>query len=120
MNITITNNYNDIPIVCVGDNCKSILQTKNDGTMRFDRELARAQFSGQPSFGTVMTREELFQSIDEQLGKNKKLYGKTEADWIKEHCSNWRTAMFKYVGEDKTYSYFDWIREREKRHLYNK
>lgn len=121
MSITIRNNYNDIPIVYTGDSDKKqVFEFDSEGTMRFDRELAKAQFSGQPTFGTAMTREELFQSIDEQMEKNKKLYGKTEADLIKETCPNWRTARFKFVGEDKTYSYFEWIREREKRHSEHK
>ena len=78
--------------------------------------LSVKQTYDQPSFGTVMTEEELLKSIDAQLEKNKKLYGKTEADLIKENCPNWRTARFQFVGESKTYSYFEWIKEWEKRY----
>lgn len=121
MSITISSNYNDIPIVYTGGpNQKQVFEYDGEGTMRFNRELAKAQFSGQPAFGTAMTREELLRSIDKQLEKNKKLYGKTEADLIKETCPNWRTARFKFVGESKSYSYFEWIEEWGKRHFEQK
>ena len=50
--------------------------------------------SGHPSFGRAMTREELYKSLDAELEENKRLYGKTEADWIKEQCPNWQTMRF--------------------------
>lgn len=88
MSIAITNNYNNIPIVCKWNTDDGVLQTESDGTVRFDRELAKAACSGQLSFGKAMTREELYQSLDAKLEENKRLYGKTEADWIKEQCPN--------------------------------
>lgn len=115
MSITITNNYNNIPIVYTGNSKDKVFQTESDGTLRFDKELAKAAYSGQPSFGTAMTREELYQSIDAQMEKNKKLYGKTEADWIKEQCPDWQTTKFKFVGESKLYGYYDFIKELDKR-----
>lgn len=115
MSITITNNYNNIPIVYTGNTKDSVLQTESDGTVRFDRELAKAACSGQPSFGEAMTREELLQSLDAKLEENKRLYGKTEADWIKEQCPHWQTMKFKFVGESKLYGYYDFIKELDKR-----
>lgn len=73
MGITITNNYNDIPIVYTGNSNDSVLQTGNDGITWFNKALAKAHYSQSPSFGKTMTREELLQSIDQKLEQNKKL-----------------------------------------------
>lgn len=115
MGITITNNYNNIPIVYTGNTKDNVLQTESDGTVRFDRELAKVAYSGQPSFGKAMTREEFLQSLDAKLEENKRLYGKTEADWIKEQCPNWQTMKFKFAGEDKLYGYYEFIKELDRR-----
>lgn len=115
MGITIANDCNNIPVVYEGNSNSSVFQAGSDGAVRFDRELAKANYSGQPSFGTVLTRKELLQSIDEQLQKNKKLYGKTEVDWIIEQCPNWHTAKFKFAGENKIYTFGEFIREFDKR-----
>lgn len=114
MSITITNNYNNIPIVYTGNTKDNVLQTESDGTVRFDRELAKAAYAGQPSFGTAMTGEELYQSLDAKLEQNKKLYGKTEADWIKEQCPNWQNMKFKFAGESKLYGYYEFIEKLDK------
>lgn len=74
----------------------------------------KAAYSEQPSFGRAMTRKELYQSLDAKLEENKKLYGKTEADWIKEQCPNWQTMKFKFVGESKLYGYYEFIKELDK------
>ena len=62
-----------------------------------------------------MTRQELYRSLDAKLEKNKKWYGETEADWIKEQCPNWQTMGFKFVGESKLYGYYEFINEPDRR-----
>lgn len=114
MSITITNNYNNIPIIYTENKKDNVLQTESDGTVRFDRELAKAAYAGQPFFGTAMTGEELYKSLDAKLEQNKKLYGKTEADWIKEQCPNWQNMKFKFAGESKLYGYYEFIEKLDK------
>ena len=83
-----------------------------DGTQRFDREMVS---QAPPSFvGKVLTKEELIQSVDQQMQSNqsKKM---SISDMIKATCIEGTRARFRFAGEDKTYTFDEYIKELDKR-----
>lgn len=89
-------------------------QTQN-GTQRFDRELMEMQSQTPPSFvGKVWTKEELMQSVDKEVQSNqsKKM---PLSDMIKASCIEGTRATFRFVGEDKIYTFDEYIKELDKR-----
>jgi len=92
----------------------ALMYTASDGPQRFDREHVSRKTSGDSAFGTVMTEDELQQWIREELSRNQDRK-KTLADMTKDSCAGWSTARFKYVGEARTYSYYEFVEEMEKR-----
>lgn len=77
------------------DGFKNFLEGTNNGipdysftiedSMYIDREKAQwAKYMNRPSFFTVLSKEELLLSIDEELKRNKKLYGKKIEDFTED------------------------------------
>lgn len=92
----------------------TLVYTAPDGSQRFDRETIAKKTSEDPAFGTVLTADELQQWIDGEISRNQDLK-KTLADMIKDSCPGWSTGKFKFAGEAKTYSYYEFLEEMEKR-----
>ncbi len=91
-----------------------LYQTQN-GTQGFDREFMGIQSQTPPTFvRKVLTREELMQSVDKavQSNQSKKM---SLSDMIKASCIEGTRATFRFVGEDKTYSFDEYIKELDKR-----
>jgi hypothetical protein len=115
MSIELNNNFNGMPITYEGNQKSSVCQFNNDGTVGFDRTLMGTKPATLPSFvGKVYTEEELYQYVDDKVQQNQ-CNKKSLADMIKDSCIGWSTASFKFVGESKTYTYYDFIQELEKR-----
>lgn len=91
----------------------ALVYTAPDGSQRFDREAIAKKTSEDPAFGTVMTGDELQQWIDDEISRNQN-QKKTLADMIKDSCPGWSTGRFKFVGEAKTYSYYEFLEEMER------
>lgn len=92
----------------------TLVYTAPDGSQRFDRETAAEKTSEDPAFGTVLTEDELQEWIDGEISRNQNLK-KSMADMIKDSCPGWSTGRFKFVGEAKTYSYYEFLEEMERR-----
>ena len=97
-----------------GDFRDTLVYTAPDGSQRFDREVIAENTSKDPAFGTVMIADELQEWIDGEISRNQELK-KTMADMIKDSCPGWSTGKFKFAGEEKTYSYYEFLEEMEKR-----
>lgn len=92
----------------------TLVYTVPDGSQRFDRETVAEKTSEDPAFGTVLTEDELQEWIDGEISRNQNLK-KSMADMIKDSCPGWSTGRFKFVGEAKTYSYYEFLEEMERR-----
>lgn len=91
---------------------KAMVRQTQDGTQRFDREMVSQT---QPSFvGRVYTKEELMQSVDKQVQSNqsKKM---SVSDIIKATCIEGTRARFRFAGEDRIYTFDEYIKELDKR-----
>ena len=91
-----------------------VYQTQN-GTQKFNREFMGIQSQTPPSFvGKVWTKEELMQSVDKQVQSNqsKKM---SVSDMIKATCIEGTRARFRFAGEDKIYTFDEYIKELDKR-----
>ncbi|MCM1412587.1 MAG: hypothetical protein NC305_18890 [Lachnospiraceae bacterium] len=91
---------------------KAMVRQAQDGAQRFDREMASQM---PPSFvGKVWTKEELMQSVDKQVQGNqsKKM---SVSDMIKATCIEGTRARFRFAGEDKIYTFDEYIKELDKR-----
>ncbi len=91
---------------------KAMVRQAQDGTQRFDWEMVSQT---PPSFvGKVWTKEELMQSVDKQVQSNqsKKM---SVSDMIKATCIEGTRARFRFAGEDKIYTFDEYIKELDKR-----
>ena len=91
---------------------KAMVRQNQDGTQRFDREMVSQT---PPSFvRKVCTKEELMQSVDKQVQSNqsKKM---SVSDMIKATCIEGTRARFRFAGEDKIYTFNEYIKELDKR-----
>ena len=92
----------------------NVYQTQ-DGTQRFDRKFMGIQSQTLPSFvGKVRTKEELMQSVDKEVqnNQNKKM---SLSDMIKASCIEGTRATFRFAGENKTYTFDEYIKEFDRR-----
>lgn len=85
-----------------------------DGSQRFDRADVDKAIAGGAVPGTVMTGDELRKWIDDEISRNQE-NKKTLEDLIKDSCAGWSSAKFKFAGEPKLYSYYEFIEEMERR-----
>lgn len=86
-----------------------------DGTQRFDWKFIGMKSQTPPSFvGKVYTKEELLQSIDKEIqsSQSKKM---SVYDMIKVSCIEGTRARFHFAGEDKIYTFDEYIKELDKR-----
>jgi hypothetical protein len=117
MSITLTNNYNNIPVTYEGKSRSSICKTDGTGTTRFDRALVST--ATLPSFiGKVYTREELMQAVDDEVQRNQSKKMSLD-DMIKKSCFEGTRARFCFAGESKMYAFDEYIQELEKRFKQN-
>lgn len=93
---------------------KTMVHTAKDGSQRFDRGIAGEKPGKSLPFGTVLTEKELYQYVDNKMKQNQ-CSKKSLEDMIKDSCIGWSTATFKFVGESKSYNYYDFIKEMEMR-----
>ena len=94
---------------------KAKVRQAQDGTQSFDREFMGMASQTPPSFvGKVWTKEELMQSVDKQMQSNqsKKM---SVSDMIKATCIEGTRARFRFAGEDKIYTFDEYIKELDKR-----
>ena len=91
---------------------KAMVRQTKDGTQRFDREMV----SQAPSsfVGKVCTKEELMQSVDKQV-QNNQSRKMSISDMIKATCIEKTRARFRFAGEDKIYTFDEYIKELDKR-----
>lgn len=86
-------------------------------SMYVDREKIQwAKYMNRPSLFTELSREELWQSVEEELENNKIMYGKTFEQMMKDTCAGWDTASFIFAGESKVYSFYEFVKEWENRY----
>ena len=91
---------------------KAKVRQAQDGTQSFDREFMGIASQTPPSFvGKVWTKEELMQSVDKQV-QSKKM---SVSDMIKATCIEGTRARFRFAGEDKIYTFDEYIKELDKR-----
>lgn len=88
---------------------KAMVRQDQNGTQKFDREMVSQT---PPSFvRKVCTKEELMQSVDKQV-QSKKM---SVSDMIKATCIEGTRARFRFAGEDKIYTFDEYIKELDKR-----
>lgn len=111
MSISVPNNYNNVPITYEPP---SGLVSTDGETTRFSRELVEKQAEIPCSFGTPLKREELLQQVDREVQSNqdKKL---TLEEMVKNSYVNATNLKYSFVGEDKTYSFYEYIDELKNR-----
>ena len=86
---------------------KAKVRQAQDGTQSFDREFMGMASQTPPSFvEKVWTKEELMQSIDKQV-QSKKM---SVSDMIKATCIEGTRARFRFAGEDKIYTFDEFVR----------
>lgn len=86
-----------------------------DGVQKFDRELMGMTSQTPPSFvGKIWTKEELIQSVDNQVqsSQSRKM---SVSDMIKATCIEGTRARFRFEGENKIYTFDEYIKELDKR-----
>lgn len=107
MNTSILNNYNTNSIAY--GTTSGLVLTDGKAT-RFNRELVEKQSKMTCSFGTPLTREELCQHLDKEVqsNKQKKL---TLEEMLKSSYAGAASSKFSFIGEDKTYSFNEFINE---------
>lgn len=91
------------------------LRQAQDGAQKFDRELMGMTSQTPASFvGKVWTKEELMQSVDKEIQNNqsKKM---SLSDMIKATCIEGTRARFRFEGENKIYTFDEYIKELDKR-----
>ena len=111
MSISVPNNYNNVPITYEPP---SGLVSTDGETTRFSRELVEKQAEMSCSFGTPLKREELLQQVDKEVQSNqdKKL---TLEEMVKNSYVNATNLKYSFVGEDTTYSFYEYIDELKNR-----
>ena len=94
---------------------KAKVRQAQDGTQSFNREFMGMASQTPLSFvGKVWTKEELMQSVDKQVQSNqsKKM---SVSNMIKATCIEGTRARFRFAGEDKIYTFDEYIKELDKR-----
>ena len=97
---------------------KAKVRQAQDGTQSFNREFMRMASQMPPSFvGKVWTKEELMQSVDKQVQSNQSNQSKkmSVSNMIKATCIEGTRARFRFAGEDKIYTFDEYIKELDKR-----
>ena len=95
---------------------RAMARQAQDGTQRFEREMGSQ--TPHSFVGKVWTKEELMQSVDRQIQSNqsKKI---SVSDMIKATCMEGTRAKFRFAGEDKIYTFHEYIKELDRRSKYN-
>ena len=85
-------------------NYSFFISDRADGTQAFDRTLMGMTPDETPSFvEKVWTKEELFEAVDKEVQSNQ-----------------YKKKSFRFAGEDKIYSFYDFMDEFEKRSAQNR
>ena len=114
MSIAVNNYFNTAPTAYQQNSQGKLCETDNEGTDRFDRVLVEMKSANLPSFiGKVYTREELMQSVDEQVQRNQSK--KIPLEQLLLDLRQGVNAKYSFAGEDKKYSYYDFVEEFKKR-----
>ena len=96
MHITVNNYFNTTSAAYRQNFPQKLCKTDSEGTLRFNRELIEAESANLPSFvGKVYTKEELMQSVEQQVQRNQ---GKKLPLEEMKKCSS---SMGNGVSDDK-------------------
>ena len=86
-----------------------------DGSQGFDRVLMGNTPKELPSFvGRVFTEEELYQYVDDKVKSNQANRLSTK-ELLERTCIEGTRASFRFAGESKVYSFYEYIDELNRR-----
>ena len=86
-----------------------------DGSQGFDRVLMGNTPKELPSFiGRVFTEEELYQYVDDKVKSNQANKLSTK-ELLERTCIEGTRASFRFAGESKVYSFYEYIDELNRR-----
>ena len=96
------------------DNKASIVDN-SDGSQGFSRVMMGNTPKELPSFvGRVFTEEELYQYVDDKVKSNQPNKLSTK-ELLERTCIEGTRASFRFAGESKVYSFYDFIDELNRR-----
>lgn len=94
---------------------KACIVDNPDGSQGFDRVLMGNTPKELPSFvGRVFTEEELYQYVDDKV-KSNQVNKLSTKELLERTCIEGTRASFRFAGESKVYSFYDYIDELNRR-----
>ena len=118
MSVAISMNYSAYS--CMSDtqikaSNKARIVDNPDGSQGFDRVLMGNTPKELPSFvGRVFTEEELYQYVDDKVKSNQANKLSTK-ELLERTCIEETRASFRFAGESKVYSFYEYIDELNRR-----
>lgn len=120
MSVAVSMNYSAYFCMSMSDtqvktsNMAGIVDNPN-GSQGFDRVLMGNTPKELPSFvGRVFTEEELYQYVDDKVKSNQANKLSTK-ELLERTCIEGTRASFRFAGESKVYSFYDFIDELNRR-----
>ena len=94
---------------------KAGIVENQDGSQGFDRVLMGNTPKELPSFvGRVFSEEELYQYVDDKV-KNNQANKLSTKELLERTCIEGTRASFRFAGESKVYSFYEYIDELNRR-----
>ena len=118
MSLEISMNYSAYS--CMSDtqikaSNKARIVDNPNGSLGFDRVLMGNTPKELPSFvGRVFTEEELYQYVDDKVKSNQANKMSTK-EMLERTCIEGTRASFRFAGESKVYSFYEYIDELNRR-----
>lgn len=120
MSVAISMNYSaysytDMSSTQEKANNKVSMAENPDGSQGFDRVLMGNTPKELPSFvGRVFTEEELYQYVDDKVKSNQTNKLSTK-ELLERTCIEGTRASFRFAGDSRVYSFYEYIDELNKR-----
>ena len=120
MSVAVGMNYSAYSYMSMSDtqvkaSNKTCIVDNPDGSQGFDRVLMGNTPKELPSFvGRVFTEEELYQYVDDKVKSNQANKLSTK-ELLERTCIEGTRASFRFAGESKVYSFYEYIDELNRR-----
>ena len=120
MSVAVSMNYSAYSCMSMSDtqvkaSNKTCIVDNPDGSRGFDRVLMGNTPKELPSFvGRVFTEEELYQYVDDKVKSNQANKMSTK-EMLERTCIEGTRASFRFAGESKVYSFYEYIDELNRR-----
>lgn len=120
MSVAVSMNYSAYSYMSMSDtqikaSNKACIVDNPNGSQGFDRVLMGNTPKELPSFvGRVFTEEELYQYVDDKVKSNQANKLSTK-EMLERTCIEGTRASFRFAGESKVYSFYEYIDELNRR-----